>query len=49
MIFCQRIETCCRDGGHTEKDKQAFEQRLKLVLQARILVAEDKDDNDDGS
>ena len=49
MIFCQRIETCCSDSGHTEKEEQAFEQRVKLVLQARILVAEDKDDDDNGS
>ncbi|MEJ2298349.1 MAG: YkvA family protein [Woeseiaceae bacterium] len=46
VIPDQRIETCCRDSGHTDKQEQTGEQRVELALQARILVAEHEHDED---
>jgi hypothetical protein len=46
MIDDQRIETPGRYDGHTEEDEHTGQQWLKLMLQARVIVTEHQEDDE---
>ncbi len=45
MTNDEPIETCGRNRGHTEEQREAAEQRAKLRLQTRVFIAQDQDGN----
>ncbi len=42
----KRVETTCRDDGHTEEDRKATRERPEFCLEPRVVIAEHKEDDE---
>jgi hypothetical protein len=49
MINQQRIETQGRNCGHTEEDGYARHEGSEFMLDARIVVSKDQENDENGS